>query len=152
MGDLVEVTGDMFAGADDAIGHGCNIDGVMGAGVAKIVRRQWPELYTGYRWRCLHGKFPTGGFWAYEAEATGTQPGRVVYNLASQDRPGRHASLRWVEESMRHALRDAEKRGVVTFGIPRIGCGIGGLNWDDVRPVLACMAENTTVTLTVYTL
>lgn len=152
MGELLEVTGDLFAGTDDAVGHGCNTDGVMGSGIAKTVRGLWPEMYTEYRRQCLHGQFPPGGFWAYKADASEDQPGRIVYNLATQDRPGRHARLEWVESSMRHALVDAAGRGVESFGIPLIGCGIGGLGWGHVRPVLIALVANYPIDLTVYEL
>jgi O-acetyl-ADP-ribose deacetylase (regulator of RNase III) len=37
-----------------------------------------------------------------------------------------------------HALRNGVKR----IGMPRIGCGIGGLRWEDVRPLVERAARD----------
>jgi len=40
--------------------HGCNMQGKMGSGVAKIVRAQWPSVYTGYSSRIASGDYLLG--------------------------------------------------------------------------------------------
>jgi hypothetical protein len=80
-----ETTGDLFELGLPAIGHGCNTVGSMAGGIARDVKRRWPECYREYAERCRDGRFALGGFHAWEGD------GIVVYNLATQVRPGKDA-------------------------------------------------------------
>jgi O-acetyl-ADP-ribose deacetylase (regulator of RNase III) len=111
-----------------ALGHGCNCAGAMGAGIAVVFRKRYPAMYREYRRRCAAGEFRPGDVFVWEA------PDVVVYNLATQPVPGPTARLDAIEASVRAALADAEVRELPRLGIPRIGAGLGGLDWDDVAP------------------
>jgi O-acetyl-ADP-ribose deacetylase (regulator of RNase III) len=47
-------------------------------------------------------------------------------------------------------LTHASNSGISSIGLPRIGCGIGGLIWEDVRNVLRTLAESSPVDIVVY--
>lgn len=138
-----ETTGDLFELDLPAIAHGCNTGGSMAGGIAREVKRRWPDCYAEYARLCREGHFPLGGFHAWEGE------GLVVYNLATQVRPGADARLEAIREAVTGALADAEARAVSRLGVPRIGAGIGGLDWADVRGVLREVADRSTVELVV---
>ena len=53
---------------------------------------------------------------------------------------------------MRGALADAESLGLSALGVPKLGAGIGGLEWSDVRDVLREAGEASPVELTVVKL
>ena len=46
-GDLLNVT-------EGIILHGCNGQGVMGAGVAKAIKMKYPEAFTAYKEGSMH--------------------------------------------------------------------------------------------------
>lgn len=125
--NVIERVGNMFDTELPAIGHGVNVDGKMGAGVAKLIRQQFPEVYHRYAAACAEGTLRPGGMLALQG-ADGTW----VLNLASQDRPGANASLAWLRSALIEAFEFAEANMLAGFAIPRIGAGIGGLEWADV--------------------
>lgn len=43
------INGDLFSTNVRTIAHGCNAQGVMGSGVAKIVKALYPEAFSEYR-------------------------------------------------------------------------------------------------------
>lgn len=135
---LTQVSGDLLdpAWGFDAIGHGVNLHGIMGAGIAKTISARWPGVMGPYRTACRNGGLELGGWQHYKDPS-----GAVVYNLASQDQPGRNARLSAVRTSVEGAVTDCENRGYETLGLPQIGCGIGGLEWNDVRDVLVEIAD-----------
>lgn len=141
---LVEREGDMFVAAahDTALGHGVNCRGLMGAGVAATVRRRFPDGYREYRELCLIGRLRPGGAHVW---APPGWDGPVLVNLASQDRPGPDARLDWLRDALAAAapvLADLATAGRVRrLVLPRISCGIGGLTWRQVRPVVAEFAQ-----------
>lgn len=143
-----ERKGNIFDAGDlDALAHGVNCKGVMGAGIAKDFKLRWPAMYSGYRTLAEEGSLYPGNVFPYRAPE-----GRFIYNLCSQDRPGPDAKLRWVAQSVAKMLDYAEDNQVKRIGIPRIGCGIGGLEWIDVRLILELLANESSVDLVAFSL
>lgn len=146
---VTEIPGDLFTARDvQALAHGCNTVGVMGAGVAALFARRYPQMEAEYRQLCRAGEFEPGQMMAWPLSKR-----RVIYNLFSQKRPGRDARLEWIQSSVRAMLEDATTRGVTRIAMPRIGAGIGGLAWDDVRRTLDVVsADFPEIELVVYVL
>jgi O-acetyl-ADP-ribose deacetylase (regulator of RNase III) len=126
-------TGNLFSYAADGYAHGCNCQGVMGAGIALEFRDRYPEMFAEYRKRCRDGSFNLGSCFAWKAPS-----GQMIYNLGTQIRPGRYATLESVEVALTTMLRISGMNNPPghLIAIPRIGCGLGGLNWNDVRLVI----------------
>ncbi len=132
-----EVTGSLLsvASAGDGIGHGCNCDGVMG-GLAGHVESRWPALAVDYRAACAAGKFRLGGVLPW----LDLHSGVWIYNLATQQHAGADARLDAIDSSVRAAIEHARAHDVPTIYLPRIGAGIGGLDWRDVHATLDAIA------------
>jgi O-acetyl-ADP-ribose deacetylase (regulator of RNase III) len=141
-----EIVGDLFTAELPAIGHGCNTAGSMGAGIAVEFKRRYPEMYREYRRRCASGEFCLGDVFVWPA------PDRVIYNLATQPRPGPSATVDAIRASVIKALSDAQSRGLGQLGVPRLGAGLGGLGWDSVREALRQAGESSPVELVVVSL
>ena len=137
---MIVVEGDLFKVTEGAIGHGVNCRGAMGAGVAKIVRKKYPEMYSAYRNECKSGRLMPGGVFPWFDEASGLW----IYNMASQNRPGPAARLNWLADTASATLDHAAAHGVSQVSIPQIGCGIGGLKWVDVAKTLQEVERNRT--------
>lgn len=154
---LQAIPGDAFALLAQqevtAFAHGVNIFGRMGAGVAADVARRWPDVFTAYENVCKgpdgqcngKGALKGGKILPVKTFDTETNKHIHVYNLASQDYPGKHGRLEWVDETARKMVAHAEAKGITHISVVRIGCGIAGLSWSDVEPLL--QAIETPVTL-----
>ena len=145
-----DVVGKLLSIAErgEALGHGCNCVGVMG-GLAAKVEQRWPALAADYRAKCDEGTFTLGTAFPWLDEKTGVW----IYNLATQQQPGADARINAIADSVRAAIVHAREHRVPTIYLPRIGAGIGGLDWDDVRATLETVdAEADAVELVVVTL
>lgn len=143
---ITEVRGDLFDAPELAIGHGVNCVGVMGAGVAKEVRRRYPTTYSLYRLHCEAGRLKPGDIqpvWEQD---------RYIINIASQRRPGPYARLEWIRRGIWESVLFLDAQSITSLAIPRIGCGIGGLNWETVRAGLAELETVRGFDLVVYSL
>jgi O-acetyl-ADP-ribose deacetylase (regulator of RNase III) len=141
-----EITGDLFTADAQALAHGVNCKGVMGAGIASEFARRYPRMLDKYIERCKYGLLRPSAFFFW----AGSQP--MVYNLGTQMFPGADASLHWIRRSVDAMLTHAEGTGIESIAMPHIGCGIGGLEWSDVRVAIKELAEASPVALTVYSL
>lgn len=142
---MIEKTGNLFTSTAPAIGHGVNIDGVMGAGIAVQFRTLLPEMHRQYLAVCQKGWLHPGEVFAYEPPH-----GPLVYNIASQDRPGANARLEWLEDGLRNTVFDAEIRGFDRVALPHIGCGIGGLDLRDVKALMLDVEQGSSVQFEVW--
>jgi O-acetyl-ADP-ribose deacetylase (regulator of RNase III) len=125
-----EAEGNLFELGLPAIGHGVNCRGVMGAGIAKVFRDKYPGMYDDYVAACINGNINPGGVLIWR------EPDVVIFNLATQLNPGADATLEAVKSSVRIAVGHCYYASIQSLGLPRIGCGIGGLNWPDVKKIM----------------
>lgn len=122
--------GDLFTTELKAIGHGVNCSGVMGAGIAKPIKDKWPNNFKNYEAACR------GGFLAPGYTMVVVEDGMSIFNMATQSRPGRFARYDWVFGAALDAAEQAVEMGLDSIAIPMIGCGIGGLKWENVKALL----------------
>jgi O-acetyl-ADP-ribose deacetylase (regulator of RNase III) len=137
--------GDIFA-TDGlaAFAHGCNCAGGMGAGIAIEFKRRWPAMFEEYAARCADGRFGLGDVFVWSDSAA------TVYNLGTQTHWRKKAQLPALEKSLRKMVELAAHAGVERVGVPRIGAGLGGLDWMRVKRVLTEVGKDTPVTLAVF--
>ena len=128
------IKGDLFAAGERVIAHGCNCQGVMGAGVARIVRTEFENVYDYYKEACNMGWFYPGVVMPVDSW-NGNQK-TLIYNLATQDQPGANARYLFVERAMQNMLMSMNKRRLSRVAMPKIGCGIGGLDWEVVEDII----------------
>lgn len=129
--------GDLFEYEGRVIAHGCNTKGLMGAGIARIVSDRFPNVYTEYVAACSTYNLTTSRFVPGDAQLCYVDDSmRIVVNLATQDHPGANATYHWVLSSFCRMFELMRTLGFSEVAIPRIGCGIGGLNWHGVSEVI----------------
>ncbi|HEX2908790.1 MAG TPA: macro domain-containing protein [Phototrophicaceae bacterium] len=137
--------GDLFAAGDlNAFAHGCNCAGVMGKGIALEFKRRYPRMYEEYRQRCLRGQFDLGDVFTWSENSL------TIFNLATQSKPGSIAQLVAIETALRSMTALGENLHLEKIGLPRIGAGLGQLNWELVKAAIERVAASTTVTLVIF--
>ncbi len=146
------VAGDLFANEHQAraLAHGCNCQGVMGAGIALGFRERYPAMFAEYHRRCKTSprQFNPGDVFLWKDAGL-----PWVFNLATQEDYGRahaHATYDAIERalSVMRALADAEK--IESIALPRIGAGLGGLAWPNIRAIIERVFADWAGTLYVY--
>jgi O-acetyl-ADP-ribose deacetylase (regulator of RNase III) len=130
------VTGDLFANRFKAraLAHGCNCKGSMGAGIATGFRDRHPAMFAEYRRRCKAQprEFNLGDAMLWKEEG---KP--WVFNLATQEGVWRaRASYEAVEAALKSMRGQADREGVTSIAMPKVGAGYGGLSWEKVREVI----------------
>lgn len=137
--DIVTVT-------EGFIIHGCNAQGAMGSGVAGALRSKWPAIYQPYHTLCSQYSNNREMLLGQIAPYTVSQePLLVVLNAITQLNFGSDGkiyadvgAIRTVLEIAAYAANKVDQ----PIYLPQIGCGLGGLDWDeDVLPVLEELNE-----------
>jgi O-acetyl-ADP-ribose deacetylase (regulator of RNase III) len=136
--------GDLFTSDCEALGHGVNVRGLMGAGIAKTFKERYPENYLSYGQQCkVNGLIPGGVLVVpcYEADMNAKHVQRYIVNMASQRQPGPDATYSWLFSSALAAAKQLKSIGVYECAIPEIGCGIGGLEWPVAELILTTIEQ-----------
>lgn len=134
---VVERTSDIFNTEMRVIAHGVNCEGVMGAGIARTIRQLYPFVYDTYKTMCDAGNLSPGHILFVQDEASNT----IIANLATQDYRGANARLEWVTEAVARLYNSLHWNSDYGVAFPQIGCGIGGLDWDVVNPVIRGLSQ-----------
>ena len=132
-----ELSGDIMLSGAKAIAHGIAPNDDFHQGLALQLRERMPALYKDFRHYCQTQHPKPGGLWTWMSA-----DGCYIINLFTQDaaydhgsKPG-HATLSHVNHAL-HALRAfAQKEKPAGLALPRLACGVGGLNWDEVKPLV----------------
>jgi O-acetyl-ADP-ribose deacetylase (regulator of RNase III) len=137
--------GDIFAAEGlRAYAHGCNCAGSMGAGIAIEFKRRWPRMYDEYVARCADRRFGLGDVFVWsEGEHT-------IFNLGTQEHWRKKAQIPALTKSLTKMLDFAVNAGIERVGLPRIGAGLGGLDWTRVKKVITEAAVEPKVTMVVF--
>lgn len=138
------VAGDLFRHPGlHALAHGCNCAGAMGKGIAAEFRDHYPKMFAEYKRRCADGRFALGDVFAW------VEGGLTIYNLGTQKTWRSGAVMSAIETATTAMVRLAEQASIATIGLPRIGAGLGGLPWPEIRAFLGALGARTAVDLIV---
>ena len=140
---------DLFELPADGFCHGINCVGVVG-GLAESVFKRFPDLRHLYD-RMIDAGHIAGGDILPASYDYGDQK-FTIYNLATQVQSGSDARLPLVWKTLMQMKTHAKENGIATINCPTIGCGIGGLDWSEVKDVMEQVFEDEPdVTLQVVT-
>lgn len=122
---------------DSALLHGANCQQVMGAGIANQIRLQLSPLFFRDQY---DARTPSQRFGSYSAVvlAADKKNGlKVGVNLYTQYLTGANFDITAFRNSLKSFVFSIpeDKRAGMTLYMPKIGCGIGGGDWDAVRKV-----------------
>lgn len=138
------VKGDIFASGLEAYAQGCNCSGAMDAGVSIAFKKKWPRMYEEYKARCADKRFKLGDVFVW------TEENVTVYNIGIQEHWKAKATLAALKRGVSKMLELASAAGVKKIGLPRIGTGLGGLDWQRVKSVLSEAAGSSPIELVVF--
>lgn len=143
------VTGDLFenkVGAQ-ALAHGVNCDGVMGAGIAADFKDRYISMWKSYQHWIAVGIQPGFAYLSW-AEEVGSK--MRIFCLTTQDKPGPHAKYEFVRSALKDMRKQAKNADIESIALPKIACGIGGLNTESVLKIIAEIFEDWEGTIYVY--
>lgn len=134
---IKEVSGDILLSKADAIAHGVAPGDHFNQGLAMSLRERWPAMFKDFRHYCHQSHPKTGELWTWSGVG-----GTHIVNLFTQEaaydkgsKPGK-ASLDHVAHALKALKKEAEKNSYKSIAITRLGTGVGGLDWDEVRPLI----------------
>jgi O-acetyl-ADP-ribose deacetylase (regulator of RNase III) len=116
----------------EALVNAVNSVGVMGKGIALQFKHAFPDNYAAYAAACKRGEVQPGKMFVFH---TNMQHNPSLIITFSTQRHWRGKSrLKDIESGLNALIEVVREEKIRSIAVPPLGCGNGGLDWDEVRP------------------
>jgi O-acetyl-ADP-ribose deacetylase (regulator of RNase III) len=112
----------------------------MGRGIALQFRKAFPENFGVYQRACEREEVRPGKMLVFETGLL-TSP-RYIINFPTKRHWKGKSRMEDVEAGLPALLDEIKKRGIRSIAVPPLGCGLGGLDWNKVRPKIVHAFES----------
>lgn len=129
-----ESEGNLLDAEADAVVNTVNTVGVMGKGIALQFKQAFPENYKAYKLACDAGEVRIGEMFVFDAHTLG--PRRYIINFPTKKHWRAKSRIADIELGLSALVEAVEKLQVESIAVPALGCGNGGLDWGEVRPLI----------------
>ncbi len=116
----------------EALVNTVNCVGVMGRGIALQFKNAFPANYKAYASACKRGEVVPGRMFVYETSEM-INP-RFIINFPTKRHWKGKSRLEDIDTGLTALKQELRERDIRSIAIPPLGCGLGGLDWKEVKP------------------
>lgn len=151
-----------FEGKNTVIAHVCNDRGLWGAGVSGAIGNKWPNAEQGYRtWYSLQHKslldelmLPVFSIGNISYTCVDAKNNVHVCNMIAQkgvrnSENQKPLDMQALQKCLFKLAEDAKFDGNDVI-MPKIGAGLGGGDWDEIRIMIENIFDSYGVNVTIY--
>lgn len=160
-GTLSLVDGDMFFSHMQTLTVSVNTVGVMGKGMASRAKYQFPDVYVRYQEVCRQKILVMGRPYLYKREASleqelaeGPLPeaneARWFLLFPTKRHWRERSDINGIEEGLRWIREHYKAEGIRSLAVPALGCGLGGLEWREVGPLMCRYLADLDIPVAIY--
>jgi O-acetyl-ADP-ribose deacetylase (regulator of RNase III) len=132
---MIEITrGDILQADTDAVVNTVNCVGVMGRGIAAQFKKKFEANFKLYKQSCDSGYLRPGIMLVYDSNKL-LNP-RFIINFPTKDHWRANSKLEDIATGLVTLVEEVRSRNIQSIAIPPLGCGLGGLDWNVVRPMI----------------
>lgn len=127
---ITYVKGNMFECDADCLINTVNCEGFMGKGIAYQFKVRFPENNRSYIKACKSGELTVGKVHYY------VEDGITIVNFPTKNKWREKSRIEYIEMGMDYFVELLPELSVKKIAIPPLGCGNGGLLWEDVKKII----------------
>ena len=125
-------SGNIFDADVEALVNTVNCVGVMGRGIALQFKKTFPDNFRAYAKACEFNEVRLGKMFVFETNQL--DKFRYIINFPTKNHWRKNSRIEDIEAGLDNLTHVIRKRQIHSIAIPSLGCGLGGLDWQDVRP------------------
>jgi O-acetyl-ADP-ribose deacetylase (regulator of RNase III) len=133
-------SGDIFREQTEAIVNTVNCVGVMGRGIALQFKKAYPENFKLYEQACKDGLVQPGQMLVVRISHL-TNP-QYIINFPTKRHWKGKSRMEDIDFGLKSLVEEVQKLGLKSISLPPLGCGLGGLDWAKVKPLIALHCES----------
>ena len=133
---ITETKGNLLEAKTEALVNAVNCVGVMGKGIALQFRREFSEDYfKDYKRACQSGELAIGKVHVYELKNAETNS-RFIVNFPTKNHWRGQSRIEDIESGLQSLVEAIERVRIKSIAMPALGCGLGGLDYAEVKPLI----------------
>lgn len=157
------VEGDMFFSNMQTLTVSVNTVGIMGKGLASRAKYQFPDVYVVYQDACRSKRLQMGKPYLYKRESfvdeeladepsSLTSPNSTKWFLlfATKKHWRENSDIAGIEQGLQWIRGNYKTLGIESLAVPALGCGLGGLDWKDVGPLICQYLVTLDIPVAIY--
>jgi O-acetyl-ADP-ribose deacetylase (regulator of RNase III) len=125
----------ILSDTSDGIVIPVNTAGVPGAGLALSWAKQYPDAASLYKTACKNRSFGIGHILVVTAIPI-EKPLQHFLCFPTKEHWRNPSRMEYIEAGLPILVKACEHLQLTSIAIPALGCGLGGLHWQDVLPVI----------------
>jgi O-acetyl-ADP-ribose deacetylase (regulator of RNase III) len=127
LGNLIEANAEALVNTVNCVGH-------MGKGIALQFKKAFPDNFLTYQRACRAKKVRPGEMFVFE---TGSLVGtKYIINFPTKRHWRGNSHIEDIQAGLEALVTVIRKRKITSVAVPPLGCGLGGLDWRMVRPMI----------------
>lgn len=126
--------GNILEAQTEALVNAVNCAGVMGRGIALQFKNTFPANFKAYVAACKLGEVQPGRMFVFDTGKL-TSP-RFIINFPTKRHWRDKSRIEDIRSGLNALVEEVRSRGIRSIAIPPLGCGLGGLDWPQVRSLI----------------
>jgi O-acetyl-ADP-ribose deacetylase (regulator of RNase III) len=132
---MVEIIrGNLIKADTEALVNTVNCAGYMGKGIALQFKKAFPSNFSAYERACRAGEIRPGKMHVFSTGSL-VNP-KYIINFPTKRDWRAKSRIEDIQSGLSSLVKEIRNLGVSSVAVPPLGCGLGGLNWNDVRPLI----------------
>ena len=165
IGNISIVQGDMFFSRMQTLTISVNCVGVMGKGLASTAKYRFPDVYVKYQDVCQKKRLKLGQPYLHKRESSVFDDLSDEY-LSLERIDNSHqtwfllfptknhwrnpSEIKDIEAGLKWLCNNYKKENIESLAMPALGCGLGGLNWKEVGPLMCRYLSAIDIPVAIY--
>ena len=128
---IIYTNENIFDSPCDALVNPINFVGVMGKGLALQFKNKYPKMFEAYRLACQKGWVAPGRLFVYPET-----DGKLIIGFPTKIHWKDPSKIEYLKAGLTKLKKLIGERSIRSIAIPALGCGLGQLRWDEVKPLM----------------
>jgi O-acetyl-ADP-ribose deacetylase (regulator of RNase III) len=124
-----------------------NCVGVMGSGLAADFKKNFPAYFLDYKKTCMANLMQVGRMHVYNHNGPHVQ---YLISFPTKTHWSFKSSMGYIEVGLIALKKTIDHHHITSISLPKLGCGLGGLKWKNVKAAIEEHLKDSSARIVVY--
>lgn len=147
------ISGNIFNSNKQTITNAVNCVGIMGKGLAEQFKTKYPNYFNEYVNECNNNSLNIGKLTVYKLTKKDNHfenDNKQILNFPTKLHWKNNSKISYIEDGLKYLINNYQNMNITSLALPPLGCGLGGLNWNDVYTLMMDYLYNIEIDVDIY--